>query len=63
MNTPKLSKLVITEDEEEVIFEMIKYFNDKGWINDYTQKRYESLCDKVCNLEGITFDDIHNNHK
>ena len=43
--------LSITKDEEDVLVEMIKYFNDMGWINDSTQKEYDSLSNKICDMK------------
>tara|TARA_B100001778_G_C18452307_1_gene567294 strand:+ start:655 stop:822 length:168 start_codon:yes stop_codon:yes gene_type:complete len=40
--------LSITEEEENVLVEMIQFFNDMGWINESTQTDYDSLTDKIC---------------
>jgi len=40
--------LSITEAEETALVDMIKYFNDLGWINDSNVDEYESLCEKIC---------------
>ena len=40
--------LTITEAEETALVDMIKYFNDLGWINDSNIDEYESLSEKIC---------------
>ena len=37
-----------TEKQQDVIVEMITFFNDIGWINDDTQDAYDTLVDKIC---------------
>ena len=37
-----------TEAQQDVIVEMITFFNDMGWINDDTQDAYDTLVDKIC---------------
>ena len=38
----------ITEAEENMLVEMIQFFNDMGWINETTQTDYDTLCEKIC---------------
>ena len=40
--------LTISEAEEDVLVEMIQFFNDNGWINEESQNEYDTLCEKVC---------------
>ena len=40
--------LTISEAEENVLVEMVQYFNDLGWINEETVSDYESLTEKIC---------------
>ena len=40
--------LTISEAEENVLVEMIQFFNDNGWINEESQNEYDTLCEKVC---------------
>jgi hypothetical protein len=40
--------LTITEAEETVLVEMIKYFNDLGLPDDINSEDYDSLSDKIC---------------
>ena len=40
--------LTITEAEESVLVEMIKYFNDLGLPDDINSEDYDSLSDKIC---------------
>ena len=40
--------LSITEAEESVLVEMIKYFNDLGLPDDINSEDYDSLSDKIC---------------
>jgi len=40
--------LTITEAEETVLVEMIKYFNDLGLPDDINFEDYDSLSDKIC---------------
>ena len=40
--------LDVTEEEESVLVEMVKFFNDMGWINDESQDAYDTLVDKIC---------------
>jgi len=37
-----------TEKQQDVIVEMITFFNDMGWINDDTQDAYDEVVDLVC---------------
>ena len=43
-----LRKLSITEKEETVLVEMIKFFNDCGLPDDIDSDDFDSLSDKVC---------------
>jgi hypothetical protein len=43
-----IRSLSITEAEETVLVEMIKYFNDLGLPDDINSKDYDSLSDKIC---------------
>ncbi len=42
-----LRTLSITEAEENVLVEMIQFFNDMGWVNPDSQTDYDSFTDKV----------------
>tara|TARA_B100000212_G_scaffold143545_1_gene107993 strand:- start:367 stop:555 length:189 start_codon:yes stop_codon:yes gene_type:complete len=37
-----------TEDQQDVIVEMISFFNDMGWINEETQDTYDEVVDLIC---------------
>ena len=37
-----------TEAQQDVIVEMITFFNDMGWINESTQDAYDEVVDLVC---------------
>ena len=37
-----------TEDQQDVIVEMISFFNDMGWINEETQGTYDEVVDLIC---------------
>ena len=43
-----LRSLSITEQEETVLVEMIKFFNDMGLPDDINSTDYDTLCEKVC---------------
>ena len=43
-----IRSLSITEAEESVLVEMIKYFNDLGLPDDINSEDYDSLTDKIC---------------
>jgi len=43
-----IRSLSITEAEETVLVEMIKYFNDLGLPDDINSEDYDSLSDKIC---------------
>ena len=43
-----LRSLTITEQEETVLVEMIKFFNDMGLPDDIDSTDYDSLTDKIC---------------
>jgi len=40
--------LTISEAEENVLVEMVSFFNDMGWINEESQTEYDSLVEKIC---------------
>jgi hypothetical protein len=40
--------LSITEAEESVLVEIIKYFNDLGLPDDINSTDYDTLSDKIC---------------
>jgi len=44
----KYRTLTITEAEENMLVEMIQFFNDMGWVNPDSQTDYDSFTDKVC---------------
>ena len=48
MSKTTFRKLSITEAEENMLVEMIQFFNDMGWINETTQTDYDSLTEKIC---------------
>ena len=41
-------KLDMTEGEESVLVKMAMYFVDLGWIDDDTEKDFDSLVEKIC---------------
>ena len=43
-----IRSLSITEAEESVLVEMIKYFNDLGLPDDINSEDYDTLKDKIC---------------
>ena len=43
-----LRSLTITEQEETVLVEMIKFFNDMGLPDDINSTDYDTLTDKIC---------------
>ncbi len=43
-----IRSLSITEAEETVLVEMIKYFNDLGLPDDIVSEDYDSLTEKIC---------------
>ena len=43
-----LRSLTITEQEETVLVEMIKFFNDMGLPDDINSTDNDTLCDKIC---------------
>ena len=43
-----IRSLSITEAEESVLVEMIKYFNDLGLPDDINSEDYDTLSDKIC---------------
>ena len=48
MSKTTFRKLSITEAEENMLVEMIQFFNDMGWVNPDSQADYDSFTDKVC---------------
>ena len=48
MSNSKFRTLTITEAEETALVEIIRYFNDMGWVNPDSQTDYDSLTDKIC---------------
>ena len=40
--------LTMKEDEESVLVKMATYFLDMGWIDDDSEKAFESLVEKIC---------------
>ena len=38
----------MTEGEEIVLVKMAQYFVDLGWIDDDTEKDFDSLVEKIC---------------
>ena len=48
MSNQTTRTLTISEAEENVLVEMIQFFNDNGWINEESQTEYDSLVDKIC---------------
>ena len=52
MGKPKLEwvrNIEFTESEQDVIVEMVTFFNDMGWINESTQDAYDTLVEKITN--------------
>ena len=43
-----LRELNMTEPEESVLVKMATYFLDMGWIDDDTEKAFDSLVEKIC---------------
>ena len=41
-------ELNMTEPEESVLVQMGTYFLDMGWIDDDTEKHFDSLVEKIC---------------
>ena len=48
MSNQTFRSLTITEAEETVLVEMIKFFNDCGLPDDINSDDYETLTDKIC---------------
>ena len=40
--------LTMNEDEETALVKMATYFLDMGWIDDDTEKAFDSLVEKIC---------------
>ena len=49
--TVEIRHLDMTRPEEEVIVQMMMFFNDMGWIDESTQDAYDSLCEKISEPE------------
>ena len=45
----------MTLPEEEVIVQMMMFFNDMGWIDESTQDAYDSLCEKISEPEPTDY--------
>ena len=45
----------MTMPEEEVIVQMMMFFNDMGWIDESTQDAYDSLCEKISEPEPCDY--------
>ena len=41
-------ELNMTEPEESVLVQMASYFLDMGWIDEDTEKHFDSLVEKIC---------------
>ena len=50
-DTVEIRHLDMTRPEEEVIVQMMMFFNDMGWIDESTQDAYDSLCEKISEPE------------
>ena len=50
-NVIEIRHLDMTRDEEEVLVQMVMFFNDMGWIDESTQDAYDSLCEKISEPE------------
>ena len=50
-NVIEIRHLEMTRDEEEVLVQMVMFFNDMGWIDDSTQGAYDTLFDKITDPE------------
>jgi len=44
----KIRTLTITEDQETVLVEMIKFFNDMGTPDAINTEDYDDLAEKIC---------------
>jgi len=53
--TIEIRQLWMTMPEEEVIVQMMMFFNDMGWIDESTQDAYDSLCDKISEPEPCDY--------
>ena len=40
--------LTMNEDEESVLVKMGTYFLDMGWIDESSEKAFDSLVEKIC---------------
>ena len=50
-DTVEIRHLDMTRPEEEVIVQMMMFFNDMGWIDESTQSAYDSLFEKITDPE------------
>ena len=50
-NVIEIRHLDMTRDEEEVLVQMVMFFNDMGWIDESTQSAYVSLFEKITDPE------------
>ena len=50
-NVIEIRHLDMTRDEEEVLVQMVMFFNDMGWIDESTQSAYDSLFEKITDPE------------
>jgi len=41
-------ELNMSEPEESVLVQMASYFLDMGWIDEDTEKHFDSLVEKIC---------------
>ena len=55
----EIRHLDMTMPEEEVIVQMMMFFNDMGWINESTQSAYDSLCEKYCEPSPFDYEPIN----
>ena len=53
--TIEIRQLWMTMPEEEVIVQMMMFFNDVGWIDESTQDAYDSLCEKISEPEPCDY--------
>ena len=53
--TIEIRHLDMTLPEEEVIVQMMMFFNDMGWIDESTQDAYDSLSEKISEPEPTDY--------
>ena len=53
--TVEIRHLDMTMPEEEVLVQMMMFFNDMGWIDESTQDAYDSLCEKISEPEPCDY--------